>query len=173
MTAQEARQTPGIDVLRQVFSDLAAIVDKHWSGALNAPENRPFDEGVDQRSHDLIQWDQHPTYDGQDVSFNGTLLDDAVLSSETISQAREGGGYSNFSFRLADDYDYLGTILPPLECVRWLLDGTSHTVATVYQLDEGTFTVKFQFPHFRRRWTVHRTTLSSYGATKMTPGPQP
>ena len=146
LTAQEARQTPGIDVVRQVFSDQAAIVDKHWSGALNAPENRPFDEGVDRRSHDLIQWDQHPTYDGQDVSFNGTLLDDAVLSSETISQAREGGGYSNFSFRLADDYDYLGTILPPLESGRWLLDGTSHTVATVYQLDEGAFTVKFQFP---------------------------
>ena len=146
LTAQEARQTPGIDVVRQVFSDQAAIVDKHWSGALNAPENRPFDEGVDRRSHDLIQWDQHPTYDGQDVSFNGTLLDDAVLSSETISQAREGEGYSNFSFRLADDYDYLGTILPPLESGRWLLDGTSHTVATVYQLDEGAFTVKFQFP---------------------------
>ena len=54
LTAQEARQTPGIDVVRQVFSDQAAIVDKHWSGALNAPENRPFDEGVG-ISHDLIQ----------------------------------------------------------------------------------------------------------------------
>ena len=74
-----------------MVSDQAGIVDTHWSGALNAPENRPFDEGVDRISHDLIQWDQHPTYDGQEVSFNGTLLDDAVLSSETVSQAREGG----------------------------------------------------------------------------------
>ena len=82
LTAQEARQTPSIAVVRQAFSDQAAIVDKHWSGALNAPENRPFDEGVDRITHDLIQWDQHPTYDGQDVSFNGTLLDDAVLTNE-------------------------------------------------------------------------------------------
>ena len=77
---------------------------------------------------------------------NGTLLDDAVLSSETISQAREGGGYSTFSFRLAADHDSVGSILPPLESGRWLLDGTSHTVATVYQLDERAFTVTFQFP---------------------------
>ena len=90
LTAQETDQTPGIATVRQVFIDQRGIVDTHWSGALNAPENRPFDEGVDRISHDLIQWDQHPTYDGQEVSFNGTLLDDAVLSSETVSQAREG-----------------------------------------------------------------------------------
>ena len=102
LTAQETDQTPGIAVVRQVFSDQAAIVDKHWSGALNAPENRPFDEVLDRSSHDLIQWDQHPTYDGQEVSFSGTLLDDAVLSSETISQAREGG-YSNFTLSFAGE----------------------------------------------------------------------
>ena len=145
LTAQEARQTPGIDVVRQVFSDQAAIVDKHWSGALNAPENRPFDEGVDRRSHDLIQWDQHPTYDGQEVSFNGTLLDDAVLSRGTLSLAREGG-YSNFSLSLADDHGFVGSILPPLESGSWTLDDPGDTVATVYQLDERAFTVKFQFP---------------------------
>ena len=60
LTAQEARQTPGIDVVRQVFSDQAGVVDTHWSGALNAPENRPFDEGVDRISHDLIQWGPAP-----------------------------------------------------------------------------------------------------------------
>ena len=38
LAAQEADQTPGIAVVRQVFVDQAAIVDKHWSGALNAPE---------------------------------------------------------------------------------------------------------------------------------------
>ena len=42
LTAQEARQTPGIAVVRQVFSDQAVVVDKHWSGELNAPENRPI-----------------------------------------------------------------------------------------------------------------------------------
>ena len=147
LTAQETDQTPGIAVVRQVFSDQAAIVDKHWSGALNAPENRPFDEGVDYSSHDLIQWDQHPTYDGQEVSFSGTLLDDAVLSSETISQAREGG-HSNFTLSLADEGDsFVGHILPPLAGGRiWSLDNPGDTVATVYQLDERAFTVKFLFP---------------------------
>ena len=146
LTAQEAAQTPGIAVVRQVFSDQAAIVDKHWSGALNAPENRPFDEVLDQSSHDLIQWDQHPTYDGQEVSFSGTLLDDAVLSSETISQAR-GEGYSNFTLSFAGEGDSVGLILSPLADGRiWSLDNPWDTVATVYQLDERAFTVKFQFP---------------------------
>ena len=146
LTAQEARQTPGIATVRQVFSGQAGVVDTHWSGALNAPEHRPFDEGVDRISHDLIQWDQHPTYDGQEVSFNGTLLDDAVLSSETVSQAREGGIYSNFTLSLADDQGHVGHILPPLESRNWILEDPGDTVATVYQLDERAFTVKFQFP---------------------------
>ena len=146
LTAQETDQTPGIAVVRQVFSDQAAIVDKHWSGALNAPENRPFDESLDRSSHDLIQWDQHPTYDGQEVSFSGTLLDDAVLSSETISQAREGG-YSNFTLSFAGEGDSVGHILPPLAGGRiWSLDNPGDTVAAVYQLDGRAFTVAFQFP---------------------------
>ena len=145
LTAQETDQTPGIATVRQVFIDQGGIVDKHWSGELNAPENRPFDEGIDRRSHDLIQWDQHPTYNGQEVSFRGTLLDDAVLSWETLSRAREGG-YSNFPLSLADDHGHLGSILPPLESFTWTLDDPGDTVATVYQLDERAFTVKFQFP---------------------------
>ena len=145
LTAQETDQTPGIATVSQVFSDQAAIVDKHWSGALNAPENRPFDEGVDRSSHDLIQWDQYPSYDGRGVSFKGTLLNDAVLSRGTLSLAREGG-YTNFSLSLADDHGFLGSILPPLESGSWTLDDPGDTVATVYQLDERAFTVKFQFP---------------------------
>ena len=147
LTAQEADQTPGIATVRQVFIDQGGIVDKHWSGGLNAPENRPFDEGIDRISHDLIQWDQHPTYDGQEVALSGTLLDDAVLSSEIISQAREGGGYSNFTLSLANGRDLVGFILPSLEGGRrWLLENPGDTVATVYQLYERSFTVKFPFP---------------------------
>ena len=37
---QGNRQTPGIDAVRQVFSAQGGIVEKHWSGGLNAPENR-------------------------------------------------------------------------------------------------------------------------------------
>ena len=146
VTEQESDRTPGIAAVRQVFIDHADIVDKHWSGALNAPENRPFDEGISRTSHYLVQWDQYPTYDeeAQEVSFSGTLLDDAVLTSETIQQAREGG-YSNFSLRLADAYGALGLILPPLDRGNWILE-TGDAVATAYQLDEGVFTVTFPFP---------------------------
>ena len=47
---------------------------------------------------------------------------------------------------LADDHGHLGSILPPLESFTWTLDDPGATVATVYQLDERAFTVKFQFP---------------------------
>ena len=79
------------------------------------------------------------------MSFNGTLLDDAVLSSEAVSQAGEGGRYSNFTLSLVDDQGHVGHILPPLESGSWILDDPGDTVATVYQLDERAFTVKFQF----------------------------
>ena len=93
----------------------------------------------------MIQWDQHPTYDGQAITFRGTLLDDAVLSWETLSLAREGG-YSNFSLSLADDHGHWGFILPPLQSESWILDHPGDTVAVVYQLDERAFTVIFLFP---------------------------
>ena len=128
-----------------MFIDLS-IVDKHWSGALHAPENRPFDEGVSRISHDLVQWERYPNYDEEteEVSFSGTLLADAVLSSETIQQARQGR-YANFSLSIADVHGGLGVILPPLDHGNWILD-PEDAVATTYQLDEGTFTVKFPFP---------------------------
>lgn len=148
LTKQAVRQTPGIASVRQVFVDQASIVEKHWSGALNAPEKRPFDEGLNWASHDLIQWDRYPTYDedGQEVSFSGTLLEFAVLSSETIQQAREGG-YSNFALNLADDASYQGGILPPLDGNRsWTLDDPGDSVATTYQLSGRVFTVTFPYP---------------------------
>ena len=81
---------PGIAAaMRQVFADQASIVEKHWSGALNAPDNRPFDEGVSRASHDVVQWDHYPSYDGHSVTFNGTLLDGAVL---TAGNHRTGKG---------------------------------------------------------------------------------
>ena len=106
----------------------------------------PKDEGVDRRSHDLIQWDQYPTYDGHSVTFSGTLLNDAVLS-ETIHEAREGGGYANFTLSPADEHRHSGTIFVPLEeGRRWILDYPGDTVATVYRLNDRAFTVKFPFP---------------------------
>ncbi len=145
LTEQEARRTPGVDIVRQVFSGQTDIVDKHWAGGLNAPDNRPFDEGADRENHDLIQWERYPTYDGRSVSFRGTLLQDAVLTDSTLKQARRGG-YPNFSLSPADGYDFSGYILPPLEGgARWRL-GPGDSVATVYQLAKREFAVTFRFP---------------------------
>ena len=147
LPVQEAGDTPGIAEVRQVFAEQQAIVDKHWSGALNAPENRPFDEGVDRLSHDLIQWDQHPTHDGRSVTFSGTLLDVAVLSQPTIGHARSGGR-QNFILRDANGYEYMGSILPPLtDGSRWILD-EGDSIADRYSLDAAakSFTITFPFP---------------------------
>ena len=147
---QGERRNLGIAEVRQVFAGQAAIVDKHWSGALNAPENRPFDEGVDRTSHDLIQWDQHPTSAGHPevtVTFKGTLLNDAVLSKETNAEASQREGYSNFTLYPANDSIHSGSILPLLnDGWTWTLDDPGDTVAAVYELHDRAFTVTFPFP---------------------------
>ena len=146
LVEQEADRTPGADAVRRVFSRQSDIVDLHWSSAVNAPENRPFDEGRERTSHDLVQWEQYPTYDGRSVSFRGTLLDGAVLSKATIHQAR-GGGYQNFTISRADAYDYVGAILPPLSGgSNWILDDPGDSVATSYRLGGKEFDIRFPFP---------------------------
>ena len=146
LAEQEADRVPGIDVVRQVFSRQSDIIDLYWSGGVNSPENRPFDEGRERTSHRLIQWDQYPTYDGRSVSFRGTLLDGAILSKATIHQARDGG-YQNFVIGQADSNEYVGTILPPLTGRSyWKLDDPGDSVATIYRLDEREFEIQFLFP---------------------------
>ncbi len=143
--AEDANETPGIAEVRQAFHNQAETVEKHWSGKLNAPENRPFDEGVDRTGHDLIQWDQYPTYDGDSVTFRGTLLGDAVLSNETLRDATEGNTYQNFTLSLADEYEFLGIILPPVSDERyWTLDDPGDTNAIEYGLEDRSFTIKFR-----------------------------
>ena len=139
------RNGGGIEAVRQAFANLTDIVEKHWSGKLNAPENRPFDEGVEWRSHDLIQWTQYPTYDGDSVTFRGTLLGDAVLSNETF-KAAQSGQWQNFGLHRVGTGAYVGTILPQRDGDRdWLLDNIGDTIAEEYQLDEGSFRVTFSF----------------------------
>ena len=146
LPAREAGGTPGIAEVRQVFDGQRSIVDKHWSGALNAPENRPFGEGMDHTSHDLIQWDQYPTYDGHSVTFSGTLLDGAVLAAATIEQAR-AGGYQPFTLYSADGSGFAGFILPPFTAGRSWMPGSGDSVADTYSLDAArSFTITFSFP---------------------------
>ena len=136
-------ETPGIAEVREAFANQAAIVEKHWSGALNAPENRPVDDGT--RGHSLVRWDQRPISDGRFVTFRGTLLGDAVLSKETNADARTGG-QPNFTLASVGDYDSVGSVLPPLTSGRWVLNDPGDVVATDYDVNDGTFTVRFRFP---------------------------
>ena len=155
LAEREEDRTPGIDAVRQVFKGQTGIVNKHWSGAVNAPENRPFDEGIDRESHDLIGWNQLPTYDGHSVAFEGILLGDAVLANPDP----KSGGYQNFILRSADKGEYLGSILPPLSVGEgsWILDDPGDSVAPQYLLVPATradgmrglfrrFIIQFPFP---------------------------
>ena len=92
-------------------------MEKHWSGALNAPENRP-DEGIERFSHDLIEWEMPPIYDGSIVSFRGALIAGGELSRSRLHRAREGG-YPNFTLSLTSKHDYLGSILPGYVSDLW------------------------------------------------------
>ena len=146
VAAQESDLTPGIAEVRQVFSEQAAIIDRHWSGKLNAPENRTFDEGLDRVSHDLVEWDEYPTFEGDYISFSGRLLGDAILSHDVGTDGFNK--LQNFSFRRADSREPLGNILSPLPGGRtWNLTGSDSVVASTYILNHATkeFSVTFQF----------------------------
>ena len=112
LATQHSGGRSGIAEVRKAFSNQSEIVEKHWSGKLNAPENRRWDEDIVHSSHDLVQWDQHPTYDGDSITFSGTLLGDAVLSGGTIAEARRDG-YQNFHLYPVSTLQFGGNILPP------------------------------------------------------------
>ena len=133
----------GIYEVRQVFHDQPKIVEKYWSGKFNAPENRSWDEDLFYFSHNLVQWDQRPTYDGDTIAFSGTLLGDAVLSSGTIGEANRDG-YQNFHLYPVGSNEFGGNIYPP----GWghNMRHSGDTTALEYQLKGRTFTVKFRLP---------------------------
>ena len=143
LEAQEADLTPGIAEVRKAFAGQDAIIDRHWSGKLNAPENRPFDEGYERTNHALIQWTQLPTYDAgsNSVSFEGVLLEDAVLVDDTPAPL-------SFILDSADDGEFSGFILPVLESRTWNLKYPGDTVATWYLVNPETrsFSIEFPFP---------------------------
>ena len=145
LTEQESDWIPGIAEVRQVFSEQAAIIDRHWSGKLNAPDNLPYDAGIDLTSHGLIQWDQYPTYDGRSVTFKGTLIDEAILENNRPDL----GGMQNFTLFSVDELKYPGSILSPLtDGAGWDLSNTGSVVANTYRIyqADGTFHVEFSFP---------------------------
>ena len=147
LEAQEADRTPDIAEVRKAFAGQDAIIDRHWSGKMNAPENRPFDEGYEYTSHNLIQWTRYPTYEHGVVTFEGIFLNGAEPSFRLPRPP--GRHYSNFELRTAEDRKHVGSILEPLSGNRtWTLDDPGDVVADTYLMDDAsnTFTVTFDFP---------------------------
>ena len=147
LEVQEEDRTPGMAEVRKAFVGQDAIIDRHWSGKMNAPENRPFDEGYEYTSHNLIQWTRYPTYENGVVTFEGIFLNGAEPSFRLPRPP--GGHYSNFYLRTAEDRKHVGSILVPLSGNRTLtLDHAGDVVADTYLMDDAsnTFTVTFDFP---------------------------
>lgn len=140
---QNGGRLAGINVVQQVFASEFEIVEKHWSGKLNAPENLPWDIGMVDSSHNLIQWEEYPTYDGEFVTFSGSLLGGAVLSSGTIGEANRDG-YGNFHIYSVGDSKFTGNISPAGQ--NRAPRDPGDTTALEYRLEGGTFTVRFRLP---------------------------
>ena len=150
LAAQADGQEAGIEEVRRAFGGdpgALAIIEHHWSAGLNAPENRPYDEGVDRIAHDLVRWDEYPTFDGNAVTFAVTLLEEAELGNHL---APEKGGAANFSiYEAGGSGEFAGSILPPLPAGwEWGALDPGYAVATDYPPDPSasSFTVTFPFP---------------------------
>ena len=146
---QEGYHVPGIDAVRSVFSDQAEIVDRHWSGKLNAPESRGFDEGIERTNHDLIQWTQYPTFSEGEVVLKGIPLEDAVYVARDM---REAIRYERlaFTFMPTDGWEHLGSILPYeiASGFEWTFNTPGDVQAStfvIFQADSR-FDIRFTFP---------------------------
>ena len=157
----------GIQSIRQIFPSRAAIVEKHWSGEVNAPANRTAVS--DLLSHDLIRWNQAPTVSRSGfVSLRATLLSDSNLS-QTNQQARDSEGYPNFT--LYDKNGYVGTILPTLRPGwNWNLSESSrHAESHEYFIYPDGFRVAFRFPPILDNPTEFYVVVRGFRDSKMVP----
>ena len=153
LEAQEADLTPGIAEVRKAFAGQDAIIDRHWSGKLNAPENRPFDEGYERTNHDLIRWEQYPTLVDGVVELRGVLLGDSILVSKDAMEISRFG-FAAFKLRSADGGRAadggvdLGSILPPpREGKNWIFDDPGDVQTATFAITEANaFHIRFDFP---------------------------
>ena len=148
LEVQEEDRTPGIAEVRKAFAGQDAIIDYHWSGKLNAPENRPFDEGYERSNHDLIQWQQYPTFVDGVVELKGVLLGDSILVSKDAMEISRFG-FSAFKLRSVDGGADLGSILPlPRTDRKWILDDPGDVQAATFAINEAErrFHIRFEFP---------------------------
>ena len=141
----EAGNSPGIEAVRQVFQEQAVIVEKHWAGKLNAPENRPYDAMASITSHDLIEWEQYPIYERGTVKLQGKLLGGAVFQDVDLKNPLLGSLYRpNFTISAASEHEFIGSILPGSEWVLEPEDAEAHIHH--YYPATNTFVLEFRFP---------------------------
>ena len=145
LAEREAGETAGIGIVRQVFRNQAAIIDKHWSGKLNAPENRPYDEAGLYRSHALVEWKQFPVYDRGTVTLQGELLGEAVFQDVDLKNPKRNERYtSNFTISAANGSRHVGSILPGDDWVFGPEDAGASKHH--YYPATGEFILEFPFP---------------------------
>lgn len=159
----------GIPQVRAAFPDSADIINRHWSGDLNAPHRWDPDDNLAFTSHNAVVWTQKPTYDDGIVSFAGSLSGDASLVSPDASTARQFGGSSNFTINDASG-NALGSILIPLTGGSyWTLDDPGDVIAEQYQIGGGNFAISFQWPDALGDYANKHITVWGYHNTERTP----
>ena len=147
LQVQEEDRTPGIAEVRKVFAGQDAIIDYHWAGKLNAPEHRPFDEGYERTNHDLIEWQQYPTFVDGVVELKGVLLGDSILVSKDATEISRFE-FAAFKLRSVDGGADVGSILPPPRTGRkWILDDPGDVQAATFAINEAErrFHIRFEF----------------------------
>ena len=77
-----------------------------------------------------------------------------MLTNETFKDETTGSTYPNFTLHRADGFEFLGRIFPPLSDEQyWPLDDPGDTNALEYQLEDGSFTIKFRLRQSLRNST--------------------
>lgn len=159
----------GISQLREAFPNHGGIIDRHWSGDLNAPHRWDPDDSLNFTSHKAVVWTQKPTYRNGTVTFAGYLEGTATLVNPDSASARRGGGYPNFTIGNPNG-NALGSILIPLTGRRsWTLDDPGDVVASRYQIGNGRFEISFRWPTAVGNYDDKHITVWGYQDASRTP----
>ena len=158
----------GIAQVRQAFPNHAAIIDRHYSGDLNAPHRWDPDDNLTFTTHNAVVWQQKPTYRNGIVRFEGYLQGSATLSQSDYESARSGGSPS-FSINDSNG-QWLGSILIRLDGNRsWNLDDPGDVVADYYAISKNAFAISFQWPDALGDYADKHITIWGYNNAERTP----
>ena len=111
LEAQAADRTPSIAEVRQAFAGRTASSTTTGPGNLT-PRRTALRRGYERTNHDLIQWEQYPTFVDGVVELKGVLLGDSILVSKDATEISLFE-FAAFRLRSVDGGANLGSILPP------------------------------------------------------------